>query len=161
MQKKLNLPTRGGTLRGLGDGGVAIAPERTSNDVWTAERVNPRGVVGQSRVRLTGPFELTFDFVERVIPSGQGGVFALGQVDAAGTFRVQRVGRSESDLRGGLKALIGCENQFKFALTGSVREAFEYECELFHRLRPPSSIIHPTRSPGTDWKCHLCTHLHL
>ena len=113
------------------------------------------------RTRMSGPYDLTFDSLQRVVTQGRTGVFAIGQTDVSGTFRVQRVGRADDDVLEALRLLIGCGNQFKFAIFTSAREAFDTECELFHRLRPPSTIIHPSRPAGTDWKCHWCTQLHL
>jgi hypothetical protein len=110
---------------------------------------------------LLGPYELSFDGVAQALPSGQCGVFALGHVDAAGTFRVQRVGRDDADLRRRLQGLIGSSNRFKFAPAHSPRLAFESECELFHKFKPPGNIIHPDRQRGSDWKCPHCFQLHV
>lgn len=161
MPKKLNRFHHDAHPITTSDSRATAAQAQTGGIVWGARTIEPRRSTSPVQVRLAGPFELTFDRVDRVLPAGQSGVFALGQVDGTGTFRVQRVGRSDDDLRGCLKGLIGCGNQFKFALTGSVREAFDSECELFHRLRPPCSFIHPARSPGSDWTCHWCSLLHL
>ena len=108
---------------------------------------------------LHGPYELSVDSLERSLPRGGGGVFALGYIDSAGRFRVERVGRDEADLKGRLRNLIGSGNLFKYAAVDA-REAFELECEIFHRLRPPSNITHPDRPRGTDWKCRQCLQLH-
>lgn len=112
------------------------------------------------RSGLQGPYELTFDGIAVALPVALGGVFALGHVDAAGTFRVERVGRDDRDLRGCLQGLIGSSNRFKYAPAASAREAFEQECELFHRLRPPGNIIHPDRPKGSDWRCQVCFQFH-
>jgi len=108
---------------------------------------------------LLGPFELAFDTIERELPPAVCGVFALGYVDPSGTFRVQRVGRGD-DLRNGLRQLIGSSTRFKFAKSVSPQAAFERECELFHRFRPPGNIIHPDRPKGTDWLCPVCARFH-
>jgi hypothetical protein len=107
------------------------------------------------RTALLGPFELAFDTIERELPTVACGVFALGYVDPAGTFRVQRIGRDD-DLRKGLQELIGSSTRFKFARSTSRQSAFERECELFHRFRPPGNIIHPDRPAGTNWLCPVC-----
>lgn len=110
---------------------------------------------------LVGPHELSFDCLERTLPRQRIGVFAIGHVDPAGTFRVQRVGRDEEDVQARLRSLIGSANKFKFALVHSAFEAFEIECELFHKLRPPSNVTHPNCPPGSGWKCRHCVQLHL
>jgi len=111
------------------------------------------------RTALLGPYELAFDAIERELPQAACGVFALGYVDAGGTFRVQRVGR-EDDLRQGLCNLIGSSTRFKFARSMSVQAAFEWECELFHKFRPPGNIIHPDRPSGANWLCPVCAQFH-
>lgn len=108
---------------------------------------------------LLGPFELAFDAIERELPPSICGVFALGYVDGSGTFRVQRVGRGD-DLRKTLRELIGSSTRFKFAREYSPLAAFERECQLFHRFRPPGNIIHPDRPTGTNWLCPVCARYH-
>lgn len=105
---------------------------------------------------LKGPHELSFDRLEQVLPKARTGIFALGYVDREGRFRVQSVGRDDYDVRARLCELIGSSVMFKFAVLPTPREAFEKECELFHNLRPPSTVIHPARQRGTDWLCPHC-----
>jgi hypothetical protein len=110
---------------------------------------------------LQGPYDLTFDVLERKLPARRAGAFALGHTDEDGTFRVKRVGRSDADLRRTLQDLIGSSNKFKFVVTASAREAFDRECELFHKFRPPSNFTHPDRPRGSDWRCPRCFLFHL
>jgi hypothetical protein len=105
---------------------------------------------------LEGPYNFTFDDLETRVPKSRCGVFALGYVDASDRFRVQRVGRDDSDLQQRLKDLIGSSLRFKFRATTTSKMAFESECELFHRLRPPGNFMHPDRPPGSDWRCPIC-----
>lgn len=109
---------------------------------------------------LLGPYELSYDVIERALSNKVCGVFALGHVDAGGTFRIQRVGRDDSDLRGCLQNLIGSSTRFKYAPVASPQVAFERECELFHRFRPPGNIIHPDRPPESGWRCPVCFQNH-
>lgn len=112
------------------------------------------------KASMNGPYELSFDSLERVLPKAKQGIFTLGYVDHEGRFRVQSVGRDDYDLRARLCELIGSSAMFKFAVMRDARAAFEQECELFHDLRPPSSIIHPGRPVGTDWQCPRCLQFH-
>lgn len=112
------------------------------------------------KTNLYGPYDLTFDSVDAVMPVGSRGVFALGYAEDSSMFRVQRVGRDGKDLSRKLKSLIGASNKFKYRLTLTEREAFEMECELFHKLRPPSNISHPDRPQGSDWRCPYCLQFH-
>jgi hypothetical protein len=109
---------------------------------------------------MKGPHALSFDTLESVLPKSRTGIFSLGYVDQAGRFRVESVGRDDVDLRARLCELIGSSAMFKFATLATVREGFEYECELFHALRPPANIIHPGRPAGTDWQCPHCLQFH-
>lgn len=106
---------------------------------------------------LLGPYELNFESVAEALPIAHCGVYALGHVDFAGTFRIQKIGRDDSDLRRHLQELIGSSNRFKYARTITPQKAFEIECELFHRFRPPGNIIHPTRPKASDWRCPICS----
>ena len=106
---------------------------------------------------LQGPYNLSFDDLELVVPGHQCGVYALGHLDSKQTFRVHRIGRDDHDLRQRLRDLIGSSMRFKFASMTDPQQAFVSECELFHRLRPPGNIIHPERKPGSDWRCPICS----
>lgn len=110
---------------------------------------------------LLGPFDLTYDDVEQILPRAKCGIFALGHVDTTGTFRVQRVGRDDQDLRRCLQGLIGSSTRFKYALGPAPQQCFERECELFHQFRPPGNIIHPSRQAGSQWKCPVCFRFHV
>jgi hypothetical protein len=109
---------------------------------------------------LDGPYDLTFDSLQNELPKSRAGVFALGHVDARGTFRVQRVGRDERDLQERLCGMIGSGTMFKYAIVSTAKEAFDLECDLFHKFRPPSNIMHPDRPRGSEWKCRHCHQLH-
>lgn len=109
---------------------------------------------------LEGPYDLSFDCLEYTIPRQSVGVYAIGHVDAAGVFRVQRVGRDEVDVKERLRCLIGSGNKFKYALAPNAYTAFDMECELFHRLKPPSNITHPDRPRASGWKCRHCLQFH-
>lgn len=110
------------------------------------------------RTLLLGPYELSYDVVEKALPAGVAGVFALGHVDFEGVFRVERIGRDDCSLRGSLHAAIGSSTRFKYLTVASAQRAFETECELFHRFRPPGNITHPDRPRGSGWKCPVCLH---
>ena len=109
---------------------------------------------------LDGPHDLSVDVLERAVPH-RGGVFAVGHVDLAGRFRVQRVGRDDYDLRERLRGLIGSGNKFKYTIVPNPQDAFDLECDLFHKFRPPSNIMHPDRPRGSGWRCRHCLQLHL
>ena len=105
---------------------------------------------------LTGPFNLSFEGIEIAVRLRSPGVFALGHIDARNRFLMNRVGSADTDLRTSLRQFIGSDNLFKFAYACDGQEAFEKECELFHRFRPGSNFFHPVRPEHTQWLCPFC-----
>ncbi len=105
---------------------------------------------------LNGPHRLTVDGIDDVIVDGGPGVFALGYTDGDGKFRITTIGRDDVDIRKKLCDMVGSNAQFKYSMVETTKEAFEKECELFHRFRPPGNFLHPDRPPGTDWECPHC-----
>lgn len=110
-----------------------------------------------STTTLRGPFRLTVDGIASAVKASGPGVFMLGHEDFGGKFVVTHVGRSDRDITSKLKDLIGVSGQFKYAKLATSREAFEAECELFHRFRPQGNHFHPDRPHGTSWTCPHCT----
>jgi hypothetical protein len=109
-----------------------------------------------TRTGLAGPFRLSFDEIDALVTRTSAGVYALGHADADGRFRVNHVGRSDSNLKQQLLETIGSANLFKYAYFSSARTAFEKECELFHDIGPPGNRVHPGRPRGTGWECPRC-----
>ena len=105
--------------------------------------------------KMYGPLPVAPESIERHLQANSAGVYALGKI-VQGTFIAQLVGRSDDDLRSGIKShLRGRHKHFKFSYALSARDAFEKECELYHSL-----VIldqpHPTPAENTDWKCKAC-----
>ena len=105
---------------------------------------------------LVGPFNLCVEGIDVAVRLRSPGVFALGNLDHMNRFQMNRVGRAGEDLRSSLRQLIGSDNLFKFAYTCNGQEAFEKECELFHRFRPGGNFFHPVRPEHTHWLCPFC-----
>lgn len=106
--------------------------------------------------RLYGPFALSEERVYGRLQANSPGVFALGST-TAGTFAIQRIGRSDEDLRTALKAHLGGPyEQFKFTYALSPRDAFEKECQLFHGLAGLDVSDHPRAPKDTDVICPAC-----
>jgi hypothetical protein len=106
-------------------------------------------------VALLGPHRLGFDEIETAVPRVSPGVYLLGHLDHKNSFYLKAIGRFDVDLQTGLRGMIGSGGHFKFQVAPTSRVAFEYECKLFHDLRPNSSI-HPVRSENKDWTCPYC-----
>jgi hypothetical protein len=105
---------------------------------------------------LAGPYRLTFDAIDAAVTERSAGVFALGRADAEGRFCVNHIGRSDADLKARLRDLIGSDSLFKYGYLPSSEAAFQKECELFHDVRPPRTLVHPGRPRGTSWECPRC-----
>ena len=105
---------------------------------------------------LKGPYRLTADGIDGALLDREKGAYALGHEDFQGRFMITHVGRSDDDLRSTLRGLIGTSASFKFSETLSDRQAFEIQCELFHKFRPPGNHLHPDRPKGTNWVCPRC-----
>ena len=105
---------------------------------------------------LSGPYRLTFDAIDAAVTRTSAGVFALGRADAEGRFCVNHVGRSDTDIKLSLRDLIGSDSLFKYGYLPSSEAAFLRECELFHDIGPPRTLVHPGRSKGTSWVCPCC-----
>lgn len=105
---------------------------------------------------LTGPFALTFEEIARTVTKALPGAYALGMVDAQGVFRVERVGRSDTNLPGRLGDYVGDYTHFKADYFPSAKAAFEKECRLFHDFKPRDNKLHPDRPDGSNWTCPCC-----
>lgn len=105
---------------------------------------------------LVGPFQLCAEGIDVAVRKASPGVFALGCIDREGRFILNRVGRTDSDLRGALRNFIGSDALFKFTYLHDPRVAFEKECELFHKFHPNGNFLHPHSPPGSGWTCPYC-----
>jgi hypothetical protein len=105
---------------------------------------------------LSGPYRLTFDAIDAAVTRSSPGVFALGHSDAGGRFCVNHVGRSDGDIKVRLRDFIGSDSLFKYGYCPSSEVAFQRECEIFHDVRPPRTLVHPGRPKGANWECPRC-----
>lgn len=105
---------------------------------------------------LVGPYALDFETIRSTLGPGVVGTYALGYMSPNNVFYINRVGRSDEDIRSTLLNLIGSDLLFKYRYTPTSRAAFELECELFHQFRPPGNFFHPVRPHGTNLQCGFC-----
>jgi hypothetical protein len=95
--------------------------------------------------------------IDAAIGPGHMGIYALGSLNADGTFSIAYIGRAEIDLAEKLRAHIGDSYRaFSFALAATALSAYRMECELFHHIRPSDNHTHPVRPAGTRWTCPVC-----
>ena len=93
--------------------------------------------------------------IDAEIPEKSPGAFVLGS-GSDGDFQATFVGRSDSDLNASLKLHVGTYTHFRFGYSESAREAFEYECQLYHAYSPRNSRSHPIRPRGVICRCPVC-----
>lgn len=99
--------------------------------------------------RLYGPFRLSVDRIDRHVQTSSPGIFALAE-KRDGSFLINRIGRSDEDLRSALKAHVGGRySSFKVRYALSALDAFGKECELYH----PLATLHDPIHPGTRAEC--------
>ncbi len=109
-------------------------------------------------LNMKGPFNLDEATIDSEVSKTSAGNYALGKKNDKGTFLVNYVGRSDSDVNDRLKYWAKKSNSplFKFSYTTSSKLAFEKECNNYHDFSPPSNDIHPDKPNGTDYKCPVC-----
>lgn len=108
-----------------------------------------------------GPFLLTAEKVSIAVAASKAwpGTYMLGHTDDDGTFVVETIGRSDSNVKETLKAHAGQYQRFAFQYCATAKAAFERECDLYHELMAERGDPHPTRLEGSYWKCPHCTFL--
>jgi len=108
---------------------------------------------------LNGPYPLTHPEIRRVASRTSPGAYALGE-SRNGTFYINYVGRSDSDIAARLSQHVGAYSQFKFGYFGSPKAAFEKECRLWHDFGGPSgnldNKVQSARPTGANWQCPVC-----
>lgn len=110
---------------------------------------------------MEGSYTFTSSEIDRVVTRTSPGNYALGYIDDKGSFIVQYVGRSDSDVNQELKARLDSKyKKFKYSYATSPKAAFEKECHNYHDFGGSESLdnkIHPSRPAGTNWECPVCT----
>ena len=103
---------------------------------------------------MKGPFALTKDGVVGEITITAPGVYGLSRT-GKGEFRVDYVGRSDSDVEDRLQDHVGKYKRFKYDYCNTVREAYESECLMYHAYDPPDNKRHPDSPKGKNWPCPM------
>ena len=105
---------------------------------------------------LNGPFRLTNSNIAIHIRKGTLGAFVLGPLRDDGHLTVRLTGRSEADMAGDLRRLIGAYDAFGFTRAADAVEALSSECRLYHNFEPADNAAHPDNPPAIDWACPVC-----
>lgn len=112
-------------------------------------------------LEMSGPYNFTYEKIDEFVTQISAGNYALGYVNAKGTFIVQYVGRSDSDVNAELKARLSSKyKKFKYSYATSAKAAFEKECRNYHAFGGKKELDnknHPGRPDGTNWECPICT----
>jgi len=112
-------------------------------------------------LEMEGPYIFTSSEIDRIITRTSPGNYALGYTKDDGTFIVQYVGRSDTDVNRELKTRLDSKyKKFKYSYATSPKAAFEKECHNYHDFGGKEELdneIHPSRPAGTGWKCPICS----
>lgn len=104
---------------------------------------------------LDGPYPLTYLEVDRVVPKGMAGLFALGRTREA-AFRLNFISGHTANLHDALYHQVGKgHEQFKFLAMTDAREAWTKQCTVYHDFKPPGGHPEPA-GDHPDWQCPLC-----
>jgi len=144
-------------------------PATSASEDWDQVRsgqataaVTPKSIVDTAGASYTpaagdsvGPFALSEKAMETYTWQKGWVVYTLGRFES-NRFLVLRLGRC-SDLADELHSYLGEYEGFNFTPCVSEKRAFQKECELYHRLRPPKNKFHPSKPANTDWNCPVCS----
>ena len=110
---------------------------------------------------MKGSYAFTSAKIDEVVTKTSAGNYALGYTkEDGGTFIVECVGRSDTNLNEELKARLSYKyKRFKYSYATSPKDAFEKECRNYHVFGESKNLdnkYHPSRPNGTNWKCPVC-----
>ena len=114
------------------------------------------------KLEMQGPFSFTRENIDVLITLTKPGNYALGYVDEDKIFRVQYVGRADTDVKARLKNHLGEKySAFKFSYATSSKAAYEKECQNFHDFGGPegklvNKIHQDLPDNSKNWKCPVC-----
>jgi hypothetical protein len=139
------------------------AEQRRTRPVSSWSERPPAGV---SKLTLPeGPFPLSAESIDLHVDPLRIGTYALLEsVGSDGDFAAARVGRSDTDVNGRLKAYLSDPRYtaderydlvvfFAFGYVETPESAFETECVLYHDWEPPLNEHHPGRPRGSECRC--------
>lgn len=109
---------------------------------------------------MNGPYVFDSEKIDEVVTKTSAGNYALGYTKDNGTFIVEYVGRSDTDVNQELKTKPSNKyKKFKYSYATSPKAAFEKECQNYHDFGGSAKLnnkYHPARPNGTTWKCPVC-----
>jgi hypothetical protein len=105
---------------------------------------------------LRGPYTLDNETINAVVTRISPGYYWLSHAPEGERFEIDRNGRSDSNVNRRLHEHVGDYDQFTFSYATSPKEAYEKECEHFHKYRPPDCDYHPDSPDGEDLPCPYC-----
>ncbi len=108
-------------------------------------------------LEMEGPYQLSFDIIDRIVKKDSPGNFALGHFISENSF-IQYIGRSDQNIRECLKNWVGFSMHFKFSYASDSQKAYEKECQNYHDFvgRDYYFKPHPKKPENTDYKCPVC-----
>lgn len=105
---------------------------------------------------LAGPFPLTDETIDQEVRETSPGAFVLEDSADLVNFRVNFVGRSDTDVNNQLHVHVGSYKRFRYKYCSSAQAAFEKQCVFYHDFEPRDNPVHPQRPAGMTWRCPRC-----
>ncbi|MFO7675334.1 MAG: hypothetical protein R6X12_03340 [bacterium] len=109
---------------------------------------------------MKGPYRLSPEELNRVLPRPHPGNFAIGYRRDDGRFVVRYVGRSDSDLNRTLREQeTDGSTWFAWSYAPSEKAAFDKECRNYHDFGESAGLEneeHPLPPGQTRWHCPVC-----
>lgn len=112
-------------------------------------------------LNMDGPFELNQEVINELIPDELPGNYAYGYIDEEdGSFVVQYVGRSDTNLKERICHGINNYPYFKASIANSAQEAYYKECQNYHDFGGEEGLLDNKIHPATPERglglCPVC-----
>lgn len=105
-------------------------------------------------LNMNGPYGFNEETIKRLVTKNKIGNYALGH-SSDGSFYIEYVGRSDTDLQAELIARLSKgHQQFKFSYASTPLEAFRKECKNYKDFDPSENKIVPAAPEGTSVQCN-------
>lgn len=112
---------------------------------------------------LGKPMPLDEETIKKEVDNGgdwsSASVFVMGGIrkgsDGKPRFAIRYVRHVDGDLGAVLRQYIGSYKVFRFKFFRSTHNAYDRECEIYHKFNPRDNTDHPTKPKNTKFICPI------